>query len=238
MKKGTILFSNFLILSFFILIMVTFHFGFYLILINSDLLSLKQIIILNNRFVSADEIPGLTGLKKGMNILGLDLNRISKVIKFHNLIEDVEVKRLLPDRLEIRIKEKDIVANLYYREMFFLLDKNGEIITNGYFPSVPVLEVDYPLTSEKNKISDEFLKFTLNNLFSYGKLDKFKKILIKKESGVYIYLKNLEDTCFFIGKKIPDEVILDRIFFLSESIINNRMKVNYVDLRKENAIGQ
>lgn len=238
MKKGSIIISRFLIVCIFVFFIVALHYGFYFVLINSGTLSLKHVIIQNNKFVSSETIINITGLREGMSILKLDLTEISKTLKSHPFIEDAEVKRVLPDKIEIILKERDIVANLLYQNNSYLIDKNGVVLTNGYYPAIPILEVDYTISFEKNTMSDEFIKFNLKNIFEYGNLDKIERIIIKKESGIYIYLKKPQNVCFFAGKKILDSEALDKIFFLSENIITENVKLNFVDIRKENAIGK
>lgn len=237
MRKETIVVSRFFIIVFFLLLIFGFHYGFYLILLNTDSFGLKDIKIEGNRFLSNEEVINISGLSKGINIINLDLKEIANKIKRNIFIKEVEVKRIFPDKIEIIIKEKDVVANLNYNGSYFVIDRNGQILTNGIYILAPYLELDYIPVIEKNSLKDEFVTLTLGNVYDYGKIDKIEKILIKKDSGVYILLKKPSNVIFFAGKKILDENLLDRIFYLADYITSNNINIKFVDLRKENAIG-
>ncbi|MEJ5285525.1 MAG: FtsQ-type POTRA domain-containing protein [Brevinematales bacterium] len=237
MKRETIVFSRFFIIVFFLFLIFGFHYGFYLILLNTDSFGLKDIKIEGNRFLSNEEVINISGLSKGINIISLDLKNIANKIKRNVFIKEVVVKRIFPDKIEIIIKEKDVVANLNYNGSYFVIDRNGQILTNGIYILAPYLELDYTPVIEKNSIKDEFVSLTLGNIYDYGKIDKIEKILIKKDSGVYILLKKPANVIFFAGKKILDETLLDRIFYLADYITSNNINIKFVDLRKENAIG-
>ncbi len=236
MKKKFIL-SQLVIVFFFVFLIFGFHYGFYLLLVNNDSFSLKKVIVNGNRFVSSDEIILKGGLSTRENIINIDLTTIKNRLEKHSLIESVEVKRVFPDKIEINIKEKDIVANLLYNNTYYVIDKNGYFLTNGIFVLAPYLELDYIPIIENGKIKDDFITYNLNNIFEYKKLDKIEKITIRKDIGIIFFLKKPKNVAFFVGKKIVDDKILDRIFFLSDYLINNNLSINFVDLRKENAIG-
>ncbi|MCX7821636.1 MAG: FtsQ-type POTRA domain-containing protein [Brevinematales bacterium] len=237
MRKGTIIFSRFIIIVFFLFLISGLHYGFYLILLNTDAFALKEIKVIGNRFFPTESVIINSGIVKGINIMQINLKEVASRLKKNSFVKDVEVKRIFPDKIEIIIKEKDAVANFNYNGSYFVIDKDGVFLTNGIYILAPYLEVDYIPLIENGKVKDEFITFNLANIFDYGKLDKFEKILIKKDSGIFINLKNPKNTTFFAGKKILDENILDRIFYLADYITSNNINIKLVDLRKENAIG-
>ncbi len=214
-----------------------FHYGFYIILLNTESFTLKEIKVTGNRILSAEDIISSSEISKGFNIINIDLKKIATKIKKNSFVKEVEVKRIFPDKIEIIIKEKEIVANFNYNGSYFVIDKDGRFLTNGIYILAPYLELDYIPTIENNRIKDEFITYNLANIYDYGKIEKFEKILIKKENGIYVYLNNPKNVVFFAGKKILDETLLDRIFYLAQYITSNNINIRLVDLRKENAIG-
>ena len=107
---------------------------------------------------------------------------------------------------------------------------------NGVVTGLPVILPDFNIAIENNIIKDEFIQILLGRLYDLSETDRINKIYIKKE-GLYLTLKNLEDTLFFLGKSIPDNDVFIRLFSIADKIKSENIKIRYVDINKENAIG-
>ncbi len=108
---------------------------------------------------------------------------------------------------------------------------------NGYYNGFPVIIPDFDFSYKNDEIKDEYIKLVLNKLYNVANLNRINKIYIKKIEGIYITLKNLDGTLFFIGKNISDNDIFNKIFSVADKIISDNLKIKFIDINKENAIG-
>ena len=97
---------------------------------------LKKIDIKGLRHLSSKDIMSQSGLVKGDNILGINLNLIRKKLRAHPWIEGVQVLRLLPDGISIAIKEYRPEAIVKIENSAYLLSTNGVLFT-PLMPSDP-----------------------------------------------------------------------------------------------------
>jgi cell division protein FtsQ len=63
------------------------------------------------------------------NILLLDLEKIHAELKTNKWIDDLIISRKLPNSLEINIIEKTPIAIYQYKKKLYLVDKDGDIIS-------------------------------------------------------------------------------------------------------------
>lgn len=234
-KKAKVFFVRLFIVILFVFLIAGIHYGFYFLLTRSDILSLKHVVVSGCNFLNPQDVVKDAGLSEGQSILEIDLVKISRILERNPFVEKAEVKRILPDRIEINVTEKKPVANFAVENNYYLLDKEGRIILRGFFEKVPVMEVDFNVVIKNEVIQDDFLRFLLKNLYDCRDLMRIKKVLIKKGKGVFIYLKDI-DVEFYIGNQIADSDLLDRLFAIAEQIKSKNVNVKYVDLRRENAI--
>jgi cell division protein FtsQ len=97
---------------------------------------LKKIDIKGLQHLSQKDIMLQSGLAKGDNILGINLNLIRKKLLAHPWIEGVQVSRLLPDSIIIAIKEYHAEAIVKIENSAYLLSTNGVLFT-PLMPSDP-----------------------------------------------------------------------------------------------------
>jgi hypothetical protein len=237
MIKAKIIFSRIFIVVFFLLFIAAVHYGFFLLLMKSEALTVREIIVRNNKFVSKENVIYLSGIKMGSSILAIDLVEVAKKLQNYPFIKKAEVKRILPDKIEVILTENEPVVNFAINGEYYLLGENGAVIIKGFYEKIPVLELDFSVGIENGILKDDFVCYILKNLGDFDGLSNISKLVVKKNSGVYVFLKGLQNVTFYLGKKIPDKNLLDKIFLMAEKIKNEGIKVNFVDLRSENALG-
>jgi cell division protein FtsQ len=93
----------------------------------SDLFRVCQVLVIGCDRVTEEEVLQLSDVTAQDNLLSLDLKSIATSIEAHPWVHTVEVKKKLPDRLMIRIKEHTPVA-LLNSDKIYLVDEQGEII--------------------------------------------------------------------------------------------------------------
>jgi cell division protein FtsQ len=117
---------------------------------------MKKIDIKGLRHLTKEDIMQHSGLAKGDNILGINLNLIRKKLLAHPWIEGVQVSRLFPDGMIIAVKEYCPEAIVKIENSAYLLSsegvifkslmasdpKNMPIITGFSYSDIPV--ADFP----------------------------------------------------------------------------------------------
>lgn len=118
--------------------------GFFAVqlLLDSDLFKVDQIIISGNDRLLPEQIIALSDVERGGNTLTLDLALIGRKIEENPWIMTADVRRILPHRIAIDIREREpiAIANLGY---LYYLDTQGEIfkvLENGD-------QLDYPMVT-------------------------------------------------------------------------------------------
>ena len=94
--------------------------------IQNDYFNARQIQVEGNRRVRPAEIRSLTGIRPGVNVLGVNLSAARRQLLSHPWIAEAQVQRNLPGGLQIRIREHDAVAVVDLGQRF-LLNAEGEI---------------------------------------------------------------------------------------------------------------
>jgi len=74
---------------------------------------LREVVIENNGSVlTREEILKHAGLRKGQNLFGIDLKTVRANLELLPEVKRVEIRRQIPDRMSIRVRERTPVARL------------------------------------------------------------------------------------------------------------------------------
>lgn len=115
----------------------------------NKLFFISQVKVEGNEVLTYEEVLKYAQLDLSKDIFEMDLGAVEERLITHNLIEDANISRFLPSALKIKIKEKDIIANVS-DEKLIALDSSGEIIeTDDYFALY-----DLPIITGVNLIPD------------------------------------------------------------------------------------
>ncbi|HEY6229373.1 MAG TPA: FtsQ-type POTRA domain-containing protein, partial [Verrucomicrobiae bacterium] len=76
-------------------------------------LAIERIDIETDGVLSPEKIREWARVKKGENLLGLDLSRIKRDLELHPLIENASAEKILPRQLRITITERKPLAVVY-----------------------------------------------------------------------------------------------------------------------------
>ena len=186
---------------------------------NVDQIKVSGLSEENNLQIS-DEIKNL--LIK--NIFLIKKEFILKILEKNNLINSFEIKKIYPDKIEVRIKKTKYLAITNIDGNFFFIGSNGKLI-------------DY---DESNKnLPYVFGKININNFIKFINFVKKSKFDLNKIKEIYFFpsgrwdIKTLDNKLF----KLPMENI-ESSFNLIYSIYENEKfkNVKIVDLRFENKI--
>jgi len=91
--------------------------------------AITQIIVDNDGGMTPQQVLSLAGVSLGQNSLALNLAQIQKSLEQVPIIRGVEVRRIMPAKLFIRINERIAVARLKAAEAPLFIDRSGMVMT-------------------------------------------------------------------------------------------------------------
>ncbi len=104
--------------------------------------ALEDVVVTGRVRTTIDEINKVLELRRGDNLLAVDVRDIKRKLEFLPWVRDVDVAiNFFPNVLKIEIKEKDILAIWQLNEKFYPLDMDGYVIEADYRPDKPILLV-------------------------------------------------------------------------------------------------
>jgi hypothetical protein len=124
---------------------------------DNEAFAVQKIVILNDGTLSEADVLRWAGVRRGDNLLALDLTRVQRDLQLVPLIRFAAVERVPPDTLRIRIEERQPLARLMAprfgvlnQEITFVpycIDAEGYVFTMGGagLPSQPAWRADLPL---------------------------------------------------------------------------------------------
>lgn len=98
-------------------------------ILHSDIFAVKKINVVGNARVSIREIKSRlkTLVSPNLSVFDVDIEQLRRNLEECEWIEEVIVKRKLPDRLEIMMKEYEPIAMLKRPDGDYLMDENGDV---------------------------------------------------------------------------------------------------------------
>lgn len=169
--------------------------GAALAFLSSPMFSITEYRVEGNSYYSDDEILVMGGCKTGNNIFWkAGLSDIRQRLSRDAYMQEVTVRRSLPDTVVIEIKERKQTAAIVYGEKFVVIDGDGTVLRKtSVEPKIPVIKgltiskltVGEPIEAEEKVL----LRQTLEMLSSMEKGDMFfKKVeLSKVQIRAYVY---------------------------------------------------
>jgi cell division protein FtsQ len=90
-------------------------------------LSLREIRVSGLHVMGKEELRRLAGVRWGENLLKIDVKRVCNNIKRDPWIADVAVKKVFPDKVDIKVEERKPIAAIDMGRYFYLMDIKGEV---------------------------------------------------------------------------------------------------------------
>lgn len=149
--------------------------------------------VVTNNLIGAASEPWFEGLK-GLDLINFIKNKKKEtILKFINIIENKSIEFIEP----IKIPKISIICSLY-KGGEFIEHFMSEVVKQTIFEKCELLIFDANSPDKEYKVIEKYTK-KYNNIF-YEKLDKVLNVQetmnlgIKKSSGEYITLWNVDDT--------------------------------------------
>ena len=205
-------------------------------LCTSPYFSVQQVIVNGEKGLTDMEVLNMARIDIGMNILTINLKEASKRIVQHPWIESAQIKRKLPQKILIRITERDPVA-LINLDRLYLIDKQGvifkEIGPEDTF-NLPVLtgleSVDFAANESVSKRLIEKALTVMNEIDREKVLciDELSEINMDPLSGLTLYTMK-DATQIKLGFNDYNRK-LDRLKKVIDDLQNRYKKADYIDL--------
>jgi cell division protein FtsQ len=95
--------------------------------------AIRQIVVDDNGVLTPERVVQFAGVQVGQNLLSVNLDQVRSNLEMLPLVRSVEVRRMLPDRLFIRVAERTAVARLRVAsrelgEETFYIDRAGFVM--------------------------------------------------------------------------------------------------------------
>ena len=180
--------------------------GAFVFFMMSPLFDLATVQVINNDKISSDTIISLSGLIIGENIYKTSYNQIEKNIKQNAYIENVKVKRQLPNKIEITVKERKATYMLEYATSFAYINNQGYILEISEEKlNVPII-VGYTTNEEEIKTGGRINSEDLEKLSTVLKImesvnangigELISKIDIKNKQNYTLILEDEKKTVY------------------------------------------
>lgn len=143
----------------------------------SPIFNIKNIIVTGNKKISSETIISLSGLNIDQNIFNFWSNDIEEAVKQNAYMDTVEVKRKLPDIVEINVKERTATY------MITLGNAYVHINNQGYILEITAKKLEVPLLIGYNTTAEEIVEGNRLNQTDLEKLNDVLKIMEVASSG-------------------------------------------------------
>lgn len=151
----------------------------YRFVTNSAEFSAKRVVVSGNDRLSPEQVLDVAGVSHGPNVLTLDLNDLSERLSEHAWIESATVSRELPDRLMMKIKERQPAA-IVAMGARYLVDAKGDIfrrVESNEIYDLPTItglardDLDSGASKERRDLAQRMIKGALSLLDTWKRSD-------------------------------------------------------------------
>lgn len=110
-------------------------------LFTTPLFNVTQIEVVGNQVVSSEEIISLSQIKLNENMFKNIKTVIKQNIKGNAYIENVETKRILPNKIQLKVEERTVKYMVKLIEKYAYINNQGYILEiTGQTKEVPIIE--------------------------------------------------------------------------------------------------
>jgi cell division protein FtsQ len=169
---------------------------------------IKEIVFHGNTHLSDEELTDLAGLRGKENLITISSRTLFEKMSSSPWIRSASIRKVLPDKLHIYIKESEPFALLDLNGSLFIVDEKGKMLQELKDSPIPFL----PVISGTS--------FCNQDIFLEG----------PQEMSV-----NLDGIVVKVGKGDYKEKLL-RLMDIEEEIQKRKIHVDYIDLRFANRV--
>ena len=196
----------------------------------SPIFNLKEINVSNNNQINTETIVSLSQLNLGQNIFKFNKNKVNKNIKTNAYLESVEIKRKLPNKVQIQIEERKQEYNVEFLNGYAYINNQGYILQiseeKQALPTIQGISTPDEQIVEGNRLNSEDLEkleviIQIMNICKNYELDsKITNIDISTKDEYTLYLEEEKKT-IYLGDKSN---LSNKMLYVQVIIEENRGK--------------
>jgi len=219
-----------------------FSWNFFSFIFSSNFCNIEKVIITGNDYLSEEEVFYKSKIKLGENIFKLNLKKTIDLLLQEPWIKDVEIKRAIPNKLIISIKEREAAVFTSIGEEHFALSKEGlalskvDRLEEGFsLPLILGLDIDEIKIGEM--IDKPEFRAALECINSAEVILPKKFCQVKILSPDDFMICNKDDT-LKIRVNRPEEIINKENLLREalEKIEMEKLLVEYIDIRFKDSL--
>lgn len=206
--------------------------------VGARLLAVDRVAVQGNRRLSIDEVNAITDSVRGQSLLLVDLQQFRARLLDSPWVASVNVRRILPSTIDVRIVEREPVAVSRLGQQLYLVDGTGVII-DEYGPQYA--EFDLPIVDGMASsdaaggpaIDPARARLVARFLSALAARQELRRSVsqvdVSREKNVAVLL-NDDSTLLYLG----DDQFVDRLRTYLEirpTLVERMNEVDYVDLR-------
>ena len=223
-----------------ILLLFAIIIGILLFLFISPVFNIKKINVQGNSKINTEEIESLSKINMNENIFRFSSRKIEENVKENAYIDTVEVKRKIPDTVEIIVTERETKYQLEYGNAFVYIDGNGNILEiSNENANLPIIR-GYSTAQENIQVGNKLVDEDCNKLLTVEKFLRAAKSNEIYDIITYIDISNDSDYKFELPSKgkvayLGDETnINDKILTLKEILTREEGKNGQIFINDSN----
>lgn len=203
----------------------------------SPIFDIKEIKVLNNEQIDTETIVSLSQLQIGQNLFRFNKSKIIKEIKTNPYVESVNIKRKIPNSVEITIEERNKNYNVEFLNGYAYINNQGYILEISEqkldMPVILGVSTDAEQIVAGNRLNTKDLEkletvIQIMNMCKSYELDKkVSSIDITNENNYIIYMEEEKKT-IYLGDNTN---LSDKMLYVPAIIQENQGKEGtiYVD---------
>ncbi|MFR3875449.1 MAG: cell division protein FtsQ/DivIB [Clostridia bacterium] len=223
-----------------ILLLFAIIIGILLFLFISPVFNIKKINVQGNSKINTEEIESLSKINMNENIFRFSSRQIEENVKENAYIDTVEVKRKIPNTVEIIVTERETKYQLEYGNAFVYIDGNGNILEiSNENANLPIIR-GYSTVQENIQVGNKLVDEDCNKLLTVEKFLRAAKSNEIYDIITYIDISNDSDYKVELPSKgkvayLGDETnINDKILTLKEILTREEGKNGQIFINDSN----
>ncbi len=179
-----------------------------IIFASSGFFNIKDLSVEGVNRLTEEEIKSFSKIQIGENIFKTNISKIKELIKENPYVEDVNIKRIIPNKILINIEERKVKYMVPIAESYLYIDGQGNILEiNSVKEEVPILigtstELAKLTPGDRLEKEDLIKLNTVNQICATAQnndiLDFISKIDIEDASEYKVYMES-EGKIAYIG---------------------------------------
>ena len=212
--------------------------------VNSSTFLLEEVKILNVGMLTQEQAFQFCELRKGENLIALDLVNVQQVIKRrHPEFKEVRVRKVLPNQVEVFLKRRTPVAQVAFSR-FVQIDKDLVILPGSAmapFKNLTVIE-GTPIPREGLVVGVTIHDTATKKALKLMEIIKRSNVL-RKHALTKIDIGDSKNISLFVDQdievKIGNNHLIERLKILDQTLKTielDRSKIRYIDLRFDDVV--